>query len=156
MDRGPWARAQPADPSKRWNISRSMEGEPQGVAFFGLWILYGAHPRPQGYYYSVFLINHAGILENLGSNMAQKSVLNQLLKPFRGLGSVRNGFAMYFWSRLSPSMLRTASKWSQNQSFPLNRSGMIKEKHPVIIIFFFFFFFCMYVSQRVTHRIHLV
>ena len=85
-------------------------------------------------HYSIYLINHAGILENLGSNMGQKSVLNQLLKPFRGLGSVRNGFAMYFSSRLSPSKLRTASKWSQNQSFPLNRSGIIKEKHPVLLL----------------------
>ena len=53
----------------------------------------------------VFLIDHAGILQNLGSNMGQKSILNQLLKPFRGLGSVRNGFAMYFSSRLSLSKL---------------------------------------------------
>ena len=65
-------------------------------------------------YYSVFLINHAGILENLRSNMAQKSVLNDIFTPFGGLGSVRNGFAMYFSSRLSPSKLPTASKWSQN------------------------------------------
>ena len=64
--------------------------------------------------YLVFLINRAGILENLGSNMGQKSVLNQLFNPFRALGRVRNGFAVYFWSRLSPSKLRTASKWSQN------------------------------------------
>ena len=71
-------------------------------------------------------------MENLGSNMGQKSVLNQLFNPFRALGSVRNGFAIYFSCRLSPSKLRTASKWSQNQSFPLNRSGMIKEKHPVV------------------------
>ena len=81
--------------------------------------------------YSVYLINHAGILQNLGSNMGQKSVLNQLFNPFRGLRSVGNGFAMHFSSRLSPSMLRTASKWSQNQSFPLNRSGTSKEKHGV-------------------------
>ena len=80
---------------------------------------------------SVFLVNHAGILENLGSNMGQKSVMNDRFNPLQALGSVRNGFAMYFSSRLSPSMLRTAPKWSQNQSFPLNRSGMIKEKHRV-------------------------
>ena len=65
-------------------------------------------------HYLVFLINRAGILENLGSNMGQKSVLNQLFKPFRAFGSVRNGFAMYFSSRLSLPKLRTASKWSQN------------------------------------------
>ena len=63
--------------------------------------------------YSIYLINHAGILENLGSNMGQKSVLNQLFKPCGALGSVRNGFAEYFSCRLSPSMLRMASKWSQ-------------------------------------------
>ena len=91
-----------------------------------------SRPKLTNAEYSVFLINHAGILENLGSNMGQKSVLNQLFDPSGGLGSVRNGFAMYFSSRLSPSKLRTASKWSQNQSFPLNRSGMIKEKHPVV------------------------
>ena len=84
------------------------------------------------YYYLVFLINRAGILENLGSNMGQKSVWNHLFNPFGGLGSVRNGFAIYFSCRLSPSMLRTASKWSQNQLFPLNRSGTIKEKHRVL------------------------
>ena len=66
--------------------------------------------------------------------MAQKSVLNQLFNPFGALGSVRNGFAMYFSCRLSPSMLRTASKWSQNQSFPLNRSGTIEEKHRVLFL----------------------
>ena len=91
--------------------------------------------------YSVFLINQTGILENLGSNMGQKSVLNQLFEPFRALGTVRNGFAVYFSSRLSPSMLRTASKWSQNQLFPLNRSGMIKEKRPVQLFIGFPTFF---------------
>ena len=84
--------------------------------------------------YSVFLINHAGILENIGSNMGQKSVMNDIFDPFRALGSVRNGFAMYFSSRLSPSKLRTTSKSSQNQSFPLNHSGMIKEKHRVLLL----------------------
>ena len=98
------------------------------LAYFGLFLVYF------GLFYSVFLINHAGILENLGSNMVQKSVLNQLFDPLRALGSVRNGFAMYFPSRLSPSKLRKAPKWSPNQSFPLNRSGMIKEKHPVLLL----------------------
>ena len=62
----------------------------------------------------MFLINHAGILENLKSNMGQKSALNGIFDPFRTLGSVRNGLAAYFSSRLSPSKPRTASKWSQN------------------------------------------
>ena len=84
--------------------------------------------------HSVFLINHAGILQNLGSNMGPKSVLNQLFNTFRALGSVRNGFAIYFSCRLSPPKLRTASKSSQNQSFPLNHSGMIKEKHRVLLL----------------------
>ena len=64
--------------------------------------------------YSIFLINHAGILENLRFNMGKKSVLNGIFDPFRALGSVRNGFAVHFSSRLSPSKLRTASKWSPN------------------------------------------
>ena len=72
-------------------------------------------------FYSVFLINHAGILENLGSNVGQQSIMNHTFEPFRALGSVRNGFAIYFSSRLSPPKLRTASKSSQNQSFPLNQ-----------------------------------
>ena len=71
--------------------------------------------------------------------MGPKSVLNQLFNAFRALGSVRNGFAIYFSCRLSPPKLRTASKSSQNQSFPLNHSGMIKEKHRVREDFFRFY-----------------
>ena len=41
-----------AAPSKKIrNQPINGGGTPGALAFFGLWILYGAHPRPQGYYY---------------------------------------------------------------------------------------------------------